>query len=116
MSDEERQLDELFTAYRRACPAPEPSPRFLPDIWNKIEARRSMTLSLRRWTGAFVTAAALCLAAAEVAKEALATGRTIREVVLEKSLLNAEELDGILDPKAMTEPRERLDKEQREPS
>ncbi len=56
------------------------------------------------------------LAAAEVAKEALATGRTIREVVLEKSLLNAEELDGILDPKAMTEPRERLDKEQREPS
>ena len=64
MSDEERQLDELFTAYRRACAAPEPSPRFLPDIWNKIEARRSMTLSLRRWTGAFVTAAALCLAVA----------------------------------------------------
>ena len=50
------------------------------------------------------------LAAAEVAKEALASGRSIREVVIEKGLLEAEELDRILDPKAMTEPRERLGK------
>jgi len=54
------------------------------------------------------------LAAAEVAKEALATGRSIREVVIEKGLLEAEELDRILDPKAMTEPRERLGKRPRD--
>ncbi|MDE0168161.1 MAG: class II fumarate hydratase [bacterium] len=40
---------------------------------------------------------------AEVAKEAFATGRTIREVVLEKGLLDAEELDRVLDIKRMTE-------------
>ncbi len=40
---------------------------------------------------------------AEVAKEAFATGRTIREVVLERGLLDAEELDGALDLKRMTE-------------
>ena len=40
---------------------------------------------------------------AEVAKEALATGRTIREVVLEKGLMDAEELDRVLDIRRMTE-------------
>lgn len=40
---------------------------------------------------------------AEVAKEAFATGRTIREVVLEMGLLDAEELDRVLDIKRMTE-------------
>ncbi len=40
---------------------------------------------------------------AEVAKEAFASGRTIREVVLEKGLLDADELDRVLDIKRMTE-------------
>ena len=40
---------------------------------------------------------------AEVAKEAFASGRTIREVVLDKGLLDAEELDRILDLRRMTE-------------
>ena len=40
---------------------------------------------------------------AEVAKEAYASGRTIREVVLEKGLMDAEELDRTLDLKRMTE-------------
>jgi fumarate hydratase class II len=43
-------------------------------------------------------------AAAAVAKEALATGRTLREVVLAKNLLTAEALDRALDPVAMTRP------------
>jgi aspartate ammonia-lyase len=42
--------------------------------------------------------------AAEVAKEALARGIPLREVVLEKGLLSAEQLDAILDPYAMTTP------------
>ena len=40
---------------------------------------------------------------AEIAKEAFASGRTIREVVLEKGLLDADELDRVLDIKRMTE-------------
>ena len=58
MEREDEQLNGLFAAYRKACPDPEPSPEFMPDVWSKIEARRSFTLSLRRWTSAFVTAAA----------------------------------------------------------
>jgi aspartate ammonia-lyase len=44
------------------------------------------------------------LKAAEVAKESLATGRTIREIVLERGLMSAEDLDRLLDPYAMTKP------------
>ena len=43
-------------------------------------------------------------AAAAIAKEAAASGRTIREVAREKTDLPDEELDRILDPAAMTEP------------
>ena len=44
------------------------------------------------------------LVAAAIAKEAAASGRTIREVAREKTELSDEELDRILDPAAMTEP------------
>ncbi len=40
---------------------------------------------------------------AKVAKEALATGKTVREVVLEKGLMTVDELDRALDLKRMTE-------------
>lgn len=43
-------------------------------------------------------------AAAAIAKEAYATGRTLRELVLEKKLLDAATLDRALDPLAMTHP------------
>jgi fumarate hydratase class II len=43
-------------------------------------------------------------AAAELAKEAYKTGRTIRELARERTRLSDEELDRILDPAAMTEP------------
>jgi aspartate ammonia-lyase len=42
--------------------------------------------------------------AAKVAQEQVRTGKTIREIVLERGLLSEEELDRILDPVAMTEP------------
>ncbi len=42
--------------------------------------------------------------AAAIAKEAFATGRTLREIVLEKKLLDAATLDRALDPAAMTKP------------
>jgi fumarate hydratase, class II len=43
-------------------------------------------------------------AAASVAKEAFASGRTLREVVLERKLLDAATLDRALDPLGMTQP------------
>ena len=43
-------------------------------------------------------------ACADIAKTAAATGRTIREVALEKTDLSHEQLDTILDPIEMTEP------------
>jgi fumarate hydratase class II len=42
--------------------------------------------------------------AAEVAKEAYATGKTVRQVALEKKLLSEKELAAVLDARAMTEP------------
>jgi fumarate hydratase, class II len=43
-------------------------------------------------------------AAAKIAKEALATGKTIRQVAREQTKLGPEELDRLLDPARMTEP------------
>lgn len=43
-------------------------------------------------------------AAAEIAKEYMATGKPIREVVLAKGILTAEQLDTIFDLRKMTEP------------
>src|SRR5262249_36231497 len=42
--------------------------------------------------------------AAEIAKEAVATGRSIIEIAREKKLLSEKEINEILDPARMTEP------------
>jgi len=42
--------------------------------------------------------------AAEIAKEAGQTGRTVKQLVVEKGLLSAEEAEKILDPKHLTAP------------
>lgn len=46
--------------------------------------------------------------ATAIAKEALASGRTISDLVLEKGLLGKDELDDILCPEALTRPRVRM--------
>ena len=43
-------------------------------------------------------------AAAAIAKEAYASGRTIREVAREQTELSEDDLDRALDPEAMTKP------------
>ena len=55
--NEEERLDALFRAYKAACPVPEASANFMPELWRKIEARQTYTFSLRRMASAFVTAA-----------------------------------------------------------
>lgn len=43
--------------------------------------------------------------AGEIAKEALATGRSVRELVLERGLMDEALLDHVLEPEALTSPR-----------
>ncbi|MCE5309945.1 MAG: hypothetical protein LLG20_20115 [Acidobacteriales bacterium] len=58
----EAELDSLFAAYRSAVPDPEPSADFMPRVWQRIEARRSVGMSLRHLAQSFITAAAaICL-------------------------------------------------------
>jgi hypothetical protein len=51
------KLDGLLAAYRDACPEPESSPEFMPNLWAKIEARRVETTSI------FKRLAHVCMAA-----------------------------------------------------
>jgi hypothetical protein len=54
----EDKLDSLWAEYRQACPDPEPSANFIPQVWQRIEARRRATSSLlRHWVEACVMAA-----------------------------------------------------------
>lgn len=55
-SDED-QLDALFQAYREACPSPDPSVNFMPQLWQRIEARQTWSFFLGRMASGFVTAA-----------------------------------------------------------
>jgi hypothetical protein len=54
----EQELDTLFSRYRDACVVPEPSPQFMPQLWQRIEGRQTFQLDLRRWAQGFVTLAA----------------------------------------------------------
>lgn len=53
----ESRLDELFLAYRQACPDPEVTPNFMPELWAKIEAREMSTNWFGRVAKTLVTAA-----------------------------------------------------------
>ena len=55
--DADLRLDALFRTYRHACPDPEPSPNFMPELWARIEAREVSTNLFGRTAKALVTAA-----------------------------------------------------------
>jgi len=46
--------------------------------------------------------------AAEIAKEAGQTGKTVKQIVIEKGILSPEEAERVLDPKHLTEPSKDL--------
>jgi len=54
--ERESRLDELFLAYRDACPVPEASANFMPEIWARIEAREVSTNWFGRVAKTLVTA------------------------------------------------------------
>jgi hypothetical protein len=51
------RLEELFLAYREACPDTDGRANFMPEIWAGIEARESSTNWFGRVAKALVTAA-----------------------------------------------------------
>jgi hypothetical protein len=53
----DERLDALLRAYGEACPTPEPSANFMPNLWQRIESRQNFTFSFQRMANAFVTAA-----------------------------------------------------------
>jgi fumarate hydratase class II len=72
-----------------------------------ITANRERCLHFAESTAALATALAPAIGydkAAEVAKRSLREEVTLRQVVLEEGLLSEEELDRLLDFRAMTEP------------
>ena len=72
-----------------------------------IEANRERCDELVELSMAMVTSLAPKIGydrAAEIAKESAKTGRTVRELCLEKKVLPPEELERALDPVGMTEP------------
>ena len=50
--NDDQKLDALFRAYRDACPAPEASANFMPNLWRRIESRQRFTFSFRRMANA----------------------------------------------------------------
>jgi hypothetical protein len=55
--NDEQKLDALLRAYRDACPDPEASANFMPNLWARIDSRQTFLFSFRRMANAFVTAA-----------------------------------------------------------
>jgi hypothetical protein len=56
-SEADLRLDEVFRAYRAACPDSDASANFMPEIWARIEAREVSTNWFGRVAKALVTAA-----------------------------------------------------------
>jgi len=72
-----------------------------------MEADREKAASYVEWSLAMVTSLAPVIGydrAAQIAKKAVAEGKTVREVCLEEQVLPEDELNDILDPLKMTEP------------
>src|SRR5882724_7245266 len=56
------EIRALLSQYRESLPDLEPRANFMPELWEGIESRRRLSLSLGRIAKGFVTAAAaLCL-------------------------------------------------------
>jgi hypothetical protein len=57
VGSDEARLDALFMAYREACPDREPGADFMPQLWQKIEARDRVSTVFGRLARNLVTAA-----------------------------------------------------------
>jgi len=75
----EARLDELFRAYREACPDPDPGVNFMPAVWAKIEAREVSATWFSRVARALVTVAlAACVILGLMASSRTASYRNVQ--------------------------------------
>ncbi len=56
------RLDALWVEFREATPDPEAGPNFMPQLWQKIEARRIETTSVFRRLAQICVMATIALA------------------------------------------------------
>ena len=56
------RLDALWAEYREATPNPDAGPNFMPQLWQKIEARRVETTSVFRRLAQICVMATVALA------------------------------------------------------
>jgi len=85
-----RELDEVFAAYREATPAPEPAPDFLAQVWRRIELQRPAPWLdlIRLWSPRLAMTGAL--AAAVLTYSTSASKREARvEAVAEQAYVEA---------------------------
>jgi hypothetical protein len=54
----DERLQALFAAYRDAVPDPEPGRDFMPQLWSRIEAGRTVSYGLKRLARGIISAAA----------------------------------------------------------
>jgi hypothetical protein len=62
--ESEQKLDRVWAAYKESVDVPEASANFTPQLWAKIEARRSQGMVLTgfwRWAAVSITACSLML-------------------------------------------------------
>jgi len=59
MNGAERELDQLFRAYRESFGDVDASSSFTPGLWDKIEARRSFAFRVTHVARAFLGASAV---------------------------------------------------------
>jgi anti-sigma-K factor RskA len=57
LQESDEALSALLASYRAASPDPEPSANFMPQLWQKIEARERTSKVFTRLTRNLVTAA-----------------------------------------------------------
>ena len=74
-SERERRLNDLFEAYRMACPDMDAGVNFTPNLWAKIEACKVTTQWFRRGAMLLVTAGLAASAILSIASS-LANHRT----------------------------------------
>jgi hypothetical protein len=59
----ESKLDRLWVEYRNACPDVDGNANFMPQLWQRIEARQNLPFVMGRFVRGFVSAAlVMCLA------------------------------------------------------
>jgi anti-sigma-K factor RskA len=103
-SENNERLDRLFQLYRDACDVPELSPTFMPELWQKIEARQSTSWVFKRVSGWFVAASAAASAVLAIALFAMPSVPASANNIYAETYVDALAADHITEYTLYTEP------------